>query len=138
MSKFGDVSTKLLCQNTSDHSPIVLKLVYGLSRYGPFLFRFQNIWISNANFLIVVESSWMEPTLSSGGFLVLADKLKRLKHKLQDWNKIFGRLDGVISELEERIEILKGVLQSNLSVEVENDCLVTKTELEIWIKREDT
>lgn len=56
--------------------------------------------------------------MCSSGLFVLAEKLKRLKHKLCEWNKnILGRVDGVIRELEERLEILEGVLQSNFSEE---------------------
>ncbi|KAF5469226.1 hypothetical protein F2P56_013315 [Juglans regia] len=74
---------------------------------------------------------------SEGGRLV--GKLKRLKQKLRQWNReVFGRVDRVIKELEERLEQYEEALLASYSEDIEEEFLITKAELEIWYKREDT
>ncbi|XP_041028214.1 uncharacterized protein LOC121268148 [Juglans microcarpa x Juglans regia] len=109
-----------------------------LVRYGPSPFRFHNMWISYEDFLNVVTSSWRESIVSNSGLSKLAKILKRLKIALRTWNKKkFGQVDVVIRELEERLEVLEGSLQSNYNEDDKADLLATKAELEVWLKQED-
>ncbi|XP_042983286.1 uncharacterized protein LOC122312671 [Carya illinoinensis] len=93
----------------------------------------RNMWTSHDGFLDMVRNSWNEPIRWEPGLLNLAGKLKRLKQKMRQWNReIFGRVDAIIKELEEREEIYEEVLQDNYSEEIEQEFLINKAELEIW------
>ncbi|KAK4428626.1 hypothetical protein Salat_1162400 [Sesamum alatum] len=50
------------------------------------------MWARHPNFLEVVKGSWSFPTIGAG-VAKLFEKLKRLKHRLKDWNKsVFGEI----------------------------------------------
>ncbi|KAK3188862.1 hypothetical protein Dsin_028423 [Dipteronia sinensis] len=113
VAKYGDAKACLLNRNTSDHAPILLQFVVDMERYGPAPFRFQNMWTSHVGFLDVVGNSWNEPMVSESGLHRLVGKLKRMKQRLRVWNKeTFGRVDGIIRELEERVEHYEEMLQA--------------------------
>ncbi|KAF5445102.1 hypothetical protein F2P56_034180 [Juglans regia] len=84
--KYSEAKASLLKRNTSDHSPILLKLVANMERYGPVPFRFQNMWTSHVDFLNVVGGSWNEHIVADSGLCTLVGKLKRLKQRLRVWN----------------------------------------------------
>lgn len=74
----------------------------------------------------------MEDTNGKGLFK-LANKLKKPIIALKNWNKkVFGRVDVTIKELQTRLMELEDILQTNHSGEMEEDFLVTKTELDFW------
>ncbi|KAI9186057.1 hypothetical protein LWI28_013379 [Acer negundo] len=136
--KYGDAKALLLYRNSSDHSPILLQFFAELERYGPASFRFQNMWTSHTGFLDVVGNSCNEPMVSESGLHRLVGKLKRIKQRLRVWNKeIFGRVDGFIRELEERVEHHEEMLQAEYSATVEEEFLVSKAELDVWNKRDE-
>ncbi|XP_042958229.1 uncharacterized protein LOC122293848 [Carya illinoinensis] len=67
----------------------------------------------------------------------LATHLKCTKVALRAWDKtVFGRVEGNIRALEERMDILEEKLQLDFSEELEDDFLATKIELDLWEKRE--
>jgi hypothetical protein len=78
---WGDNSLWVLPRDVSDHCPLILKdegWDWGLKP-----FRFNNYWLENRNFKVVVEEGWNE--YSSNGWMsfVLREKLKALKLKLR-------------------------------------------------------
>ncbi|KAF5464604.1 hypothetical protein F2P56_014672, partial [Juglans regia] len=104
--------------------------------YGPSLFRFLNMWCLHDGFLMCVKEAWNKQDVASG-LLRLAIRLKRTKLALRAWNKnVFGRVDVNIRALEERLDFLENQLQSGFSEELEDDFVATKTEINIWEKRE--
>ncbi|XP_042980247.1 uncharacterized protein LOC122310438 [Carya illinoinensis] len=134
----GQVTTRLLSIKTLDHSPILLNFTMKDERYGLAPFRFQNMWTSHDGFLEMVHNSWNELMRRESGLLKLVGKLKGLKQKMRQWNReVFGQVDVIIKELEEREEIYEEALPENYSEEIEQEYLITKVELEIWYKRED-
>ncbi|KAL5984092.1 hypothetical protein ACLOJK_018194 [Asimina triloba] len=71
------------------------------------------------------------------GMMKLATRLKRTMVALRARNKnIFGRVEGNIRALEERMNILEDKLQMEFSEELEEYFLATKIELDLWKKRE--
>ncbi|KAF5454683.1 hypothetical protein F2P56_024330 [Juglans regia] len=125
-------------RKTSDHSPMVIRLTHVNTRYEPSPFRFQKMWCSHGSFQRLVEETWKQPTLGSG-MVKLAAKLKRLKMELRIWNKsVFGRVDTNIQELEARMAVLEAQLQSGFSEKIEANYIVTKLEIDIWEKREES
>ncbi|KAG2724730.1 hypothetical protein I3760_01G030900 [Carya illinoinensis] len=138
VSKFGGATARFLNRRTLDHSPIVFQLSKEFKRYGPAPFRFQNMWTPHDDFLTTVSRSWDERIDAGSGFLVLAGKLKRLKVALRVWNKeSFGRVKGHIHALEERVEVLEESLQQEFSSSVDAELGSTKSELDVWNKREE-
>ncbi|XP_022880648.1 uncharacterized protein LOC111397916 [Olea europaea var. sylvestris] len=66
-----------------------------------------------------------------GGLEKLAAKLKATKNTLKVWNKqVFGKVDNIILELEERVEALDHRLQDTYSDDIEQEYLISKIELE--------
>ncbi|XP_042973127.1 uncharacterized protein LOC122304933 [Carya illinoinensis] len=108
------------------------------ARYGSSSFHFQFIWTDHADFLNFVEGVWNQDGICFG-LLKLSLKLKRTKVALRDWNqRVFGRTNVIISELENRIDSLENCLQDSFSVEDDNDVLAIKLDLLCWRSKEDT
>ncbi|KAF5468557.1 hypothetical protein F2P56_012700 [Juglans regia] len=135
---FPLVSLTYLARRSSDHSPLLVGLKDRLMRYGPSVFKFQQMWTSHDDFWRIVSLVWQEGSYGSG-LSSLAIKLKRLKIALRCWNKdVFGWTGAHIKRLEERVEEGETQLQEHYSVDVETDVLATKLELSSWLKREET
>lgn len=85
-----------------------------------------------------VKEAWNRQGLVRGRKR-LSLKIKRTKVALRVWNvKVFGRVDVILKELEERVTTLEHQLQLGFSPEIEVDYLTTKLEIKIWEKREAT
>ncbi|KAF8405073.1 hypothetical protein HHK36_009970 [Tetracentron sinense] len=133
---FSEAWYEYLPRKSSDHCPMVLRLRMDLSRYGPSVFRFQNMWCEDS-FRECVETVWRPPVQGSG-LVKLAAKLKKLKVALSTWNKsVFGHVEVHLKELEGRLEGLERQLQDGFSTELEAYYLATKIELEAWEHREE-
>ncbi|KAF5450314.1 hypothetical protein F2P56_030677 [Juglans regia] len=136
--RFNLAQMEYIKRKTLDHSPMVIRLILVNTRYGPSPFRFQKMWCSHGSFQKLVEETWKQPTVGSG-MVKLAAKLKRLKMGLRIWNKsVSGRVDTNIQELEARMAVLEAQLQSGFSEEIEAEYIVTKLEIDIWEKREES
>ena len=63
-------------------------------RRGPFLFRFENMWLKVEGFKDLLKFWWKEDNFNGSASFILAEKLKVLKSKLKEWNRdIFGRVE---------------------------------------------
>ncbi|KAJ0074622.1 hypothetical protein Patl1_37562 [Pistacia atlantica] len=134
---FPSAFFEYLNRKTSDHRPMLIHFQKQEVSYSPHTFRFQNMWVSHADFMRCVEEVWKEPT-TSVGLLRLAEELKKTKLALRAWNKqVFGHVGQTIKELEERLEVLESRLLGGYDKEVECDFLVTKLELDTWEQREE-
>jgi len=71
----------------SDHWPIQLEASFiGTPRNRPF--KFENIWLTHPDFLMLFIKWWTEDTQFQGTkMFLLHQRLKHVKHKLKDWNK---------------------------------------------------
>ncbi|KAK4833981.1 hypothetical protein QYF36_014386 [Acer negundo] len=137
-TQFPFAHLEYLRRKTSDHCPMVVHFDRPHSSYGPFPFRFQNMWCSHVGFLSCVEEAWNK-TDSVTGLWKLAIRLKRTKLALRAWNKnTFGRVEVILQDLEARLDNLECQLQLGYSQEVEAEYLVTKIELQLWEHREAT
>ncbi|KAL0410606.1 UNVERIFIED_CONTAM: hypothetical protein Slati_3650300 [Sesamum latifolium] len=84
------------------YAPILVRVRVSTSS-SPSSFRFQNMWFRHPNFMTVVQDSWNQPS-SLTGMLWLAEKLRRLKACLKQWNKeIFGNIFDQLSQAEESV-----------------------------------
>ncbi|XP_035546560.1 uncharacterized protein LOC118348616 [Juglans regia] len=135
-SLFPSAHFNYLSRKSSDHCPMVVCYDQLPISYGPSPFHFLNMWCSHDGFIMCVKEAWNQQDAVSG-LLKLSVRLKRTKIALRAWNKnVFGRVDVNIRALEERLDFLESQLQSGFSEEIEDDFVATKTEIEIWEKRE--
>ncbi|GJZ76979.1 RNA-directed DNA polymerase, eukaryota [Tanacetum coccineum] len=71
----------------SDHRPILLRESF--SDYGPVPFRFFHYWFEMKGFDKFVKDSWNEaPVADSNAMIKMMKKLKYLKEKIREWNKM--------------------------------------------------
>ncbi|RVW68278.1 hypothetical protein CK203_063588 [Vitis vinifera] len=76
---------------TSDHSPICLET--NPLKWGPTPFRFENMWLLHPEFKEKFSDWWQECTVEGWEGHKFMRKLKFVKSKLKDWNKVaFGDL----------------------------------------------
>ncbi|XP_022867043.1 uncharacterized protein LOC111386798 [Olea europaea var. sylvestris] len=140
LCEFPEASMKYMSRTSFGHRPKTINLQKKYALYGPTPFRFQRMWCEHEGFLPLVEAAWRlgDSGLMLGGLEKLMAKLKATKKALKLWNKeIFGRVDNVILELEERVEALDSRLQDAFSNEAEQEYLSSKIELEEWQRREE-
>ncbi|XP_040986544.1 uncharacterized protein LOC121234610 [Juglans microcarpa x Juglans regia] len=135
-SLFPSVHFNYLSRKSYDHCMMVVFSDHLATSYGLSPFRFLNMWCLHDGFLMCVKEAWNKQDVASG-LLKLSIRLKRAKLALRAWNKnVFGKVDVNIRALEERLDFLENQLQSDFSEELEDDFVATKTEIEIWEKRE--
>ncbi|KAG6656078.1 hypothetical protein CIPAW_05G262500 [Carya illinoinensis] len=136
LTRFQFAKVNYLCCKSSDHFPMVVSSEISFTAYGPSPFRFMNMWCLHVDFLNIVKEVWNIPD-EVQGMMKLVTHLKRTKVALRAWNKtVFGRVEGNIRALEERMDILEDKLQHEFFEELEDDFLATKIELDLWEKRE--
>lgn len=76
--------------------------------WGPKPFRFLNYWLEHEGFIEEVKSAWNENQISGRAAYVVKKKLKRLKERLQKWNKeVYGIVDLKIDKLITEINQLE-------------------------------
>ncbi|XP_042959294.1 uncharacterized protein LOC122294521 [Carya illinoinensis] len=136
LTRFQFTKVNYLSCKSSDHCPMVVSSEIPFTAYGPSPFRFMNMWCLHADFLNFVKEVWNRPD-EVQGMMKLVTRLKRTKVALRGSNKtVFGRVEGNIRALEERMDILEEKLQLDFSEDLEDDFLATKIELDLWEKRE--
>lgn len=91
VAQFSSTTIQHLSITLSDHAPLQVSF-RDIQSNEPRPFRFQQMWISHAEFQSVVKQSWEAPIYASP-LSRLVGKLKGLKKDQQAWNKsTFGNL----------------------------------------------
>ncbi|KAL0922929.1 hypothetical protein M5K25_006959 [Dendrobium thyrsiflorum] len=113
-----NTSVDHLSKTLSDHSPLLICLKakqFGNSH----CFRFQNMWLLDDSFNNMVRENWkapLHPDDSIGGMKRLWFKLKRLKQKLNWWNKsVFKNVLSNIIIAEDKVSEFELSVQANPS-----------------------
>lgn len=96
-----------LDRNFSDHCPVVLRSK--IVDWGPKPFRILDCWLLDKSFDSIVHECWQSHTQGGWGGFVLKENLKRLKHRLKEWNKEqfgdtfkkFKKIEGELNQFEE-------------------------------------
>ncbi|MCI23116.1 transposon TX1 putative protein, partial [Trifolium medium] len=102
---WGACSVWVCPRDVSDHCPLVLKNAN--NDWGPKPFRFNNNWLEHKNFKTVVEECWRDLEVSGWMDFVLKEKLRGLKFRLKEWNKVeYGSLESRLIKLVEDIKEL--------------------------------
>lgn len=98
-------SVELLSRATSDHNPLLLSIAPPIQTKK--VFRFQNMWLQRPSFLDVVRLSWDQPT-EGYGMSLFSKKLKRLRSKLREWNRLeFGNVFENVKSAEAEVKRLE-------------------------------
>ena len=81
LPRFGHSMVEFLAPEVSDHC-LALIMLQQVSDSPPKPFRFFNFWTKHAQFLKLVEDSWVKPC-SGDPMKILHEKLKRMKQELK-------------------------------------------------------
>ncbi|XP_027171719.1 uncharacterized protein LOC113771332 [Coffea eugenioides] len=120
LSFLPNTSVQHLNRATSDHSPLLVTLQPANSSV-PKSFKFQTFWISDPDFLSVVQSNWELPTQGYGMYR-LAFKLKQLKACLRQWNKhCFGDIFQIAWQREIEVQQKEVLYEANPMDEMRSD-----------------
>ncbi|KAJ9685197.1 hypothetical protein PVL29_017290 [Vitis rotundifolia] len=126
-SFFSQSLQEALPRWTSDHSPICLET--NPLKWGPTPFRFENMWLLHPEFK--EKFSWEGHKFMR--------KLKFVKSKLKDWNKVaFGdlreRKNLILSDLG-RIDLIEQ--ERNLNIDLVSERILRRRELEDLLLKEE-
>lgn len=104
MDKFWPLGVKRLCRPTSDQYPL---LSFGAEKWGPFPFRFENVWLIHHSFSPLFEYWWKNTPLRGWPGHGFIQKLKTLKLVIKEWNKnTFGCIKSQQNQLLTELSIL--------------------------------
>lgn len=78
------MGVKCLCRPTSDHYPL---LSFGAEKWGPSLFRFENMWLTHHSFSPLIKYWWKNTPLRGWPGHRFIQKLKTLKVVIKEWNQ---------------------------------------------------
>ncbi|XP_042962710.1 uncharacterized protein LOC122296986 [Carya illinoinensis] len=138
LDAFPGANMEYLARTSSDHAPMAVSLENQLIRYGFPSFKFQQMWVSHAQFFDCVSHSWNGDDVGGSPLYMLVTKLKRLKIALRTWNNhTFGKTVSHIAALEDRIKGLEASLQTEYAEDVEDDLVASQLELSVWLNREE-
>ncbi|XP_070046535.1 uncharacterized protein [Nicotiana tomentosiformis] len=113
---FPDIEMEHLIKTSSDHAPLLMS-----SGEKPMKivkpFKFLNFWTNHETFMEVVRQNWMADFIGDP-FLMLKQKLKRVKTALSKWNKlIFGDIFKQLAIREDVVRIKEMLFEEELTVE---------------------
>lgn len=98
------VHATTLVRNCSDHTPLKVACNPTIMS-GPKVFRFRAMWTHHDGFMEVVKLSWEEPMTDSNPMCLVTRKLKRLKHRLKEWNhSVFGDVFRNLEDAQAQLE----------------------------------
>jgi hypothetical protein len=84
----------------SDHSPILLRLVYAVKDYKPRIFKFENAWLDERDLNDVVTTAW-----NKNSHVPLLSKIQNCTEDLDEWGgKLRTRFTKAISEYREEMQ----------------------------------
>ncbi|RVW50795.1 hypothetical protein CK203_076874 [Vitis vinifera] len=122
---------------TSDHNPICLET--NPLKWGPTPFRFENMWLLHHEFKEKFSDWWQGCTVEGWEGHKFMRKLKFVKSKLKDWNKVaFGDLREkkklILSDLA-RIDLIEQ--EGNLNLDLVSERTLRRRELEDLLLKEE-
>ncbi|XP_042950219.1 uncharacterized protein LOC122282325 [Carya illinoinensis] len=138
LNAFPGANMEYLARTSSDHVLMTVSLEIQLIWYGFPSFKFQQMWVSHAQFFDCVSHSWNGDVVGGSDLYMLVTKLKRLKIALRTWNnQTFGKTVSHIAALENHIKGLEVSLQYEYVEDVEDDLVASQLELSVWLNREE-
>lgn len=90
----------------SAHNPIILSCGTWTGKRS--YFKFENMWLKEDGFVVMVQQWWNSINVVGSASFVLANKLKPLQDKLKLWNvETFGNLNSRLMQVQNRLTDFK-------------------------------
>lgn len=93
-----------MAKPTSDHIPCMVQINTTIPKAN--VFRFENYWVEQHDFLDIVQDTWDTEVRSSNIVTKVAAKFKLLRKILKKWSKSISRLNNLITQCNEVLSIL--------------------------------
>jgi hypothetical protein len=97
-AKYPDTMVKTLVMETSDHWSCVIQIKTTIPQ--PQLFRFENHWLFNNDFIEVAVQGWYAPDHITDPAKAICAKFKHLRKSLKDWKKKLPNLALAIEKIK--------------------------------------
>ena len=130
---FPNTEVLPLAKITSDHIPCKVVISTKIPRAN--LFRFENFWAEQDDFLDTVYDSWTSTPANSDAARTISSKFKALRARLKDWSKHLSNLRMLISNCNQVIgfldalEDIRGLFNAEANLRA-----VVKKQLQIWLR----
>ena len=130
---FPNTEVLPLAKITSDHIPCKVVISTKIPRAN--LFRFENFWAEQDDFLDTVYDSWTSTPANSDAARTISSKFKALRARLKDWSKHLSNLRMLISNCNQVIgfldalEDIRGLFNPEANLRA-----VVKKQLQIWLR----
>ncbi|XP_019455197.1 PREDICTED: uncharacterized protein LOC109356329 [Lupinus angustifolius] len=112
ISSWNQVLCCTLPRISSDHNPILFCSLDSDARRSSY-FRFLKMWTSHPDCIRVIADAWKEDILGCPMF-ILAEKLKRLKCKLNIWNwNVFGNIHQQVKEALSSVDVIQACINDH-------------------------
>ncbi|XP_060969748.1 uncharacterized protein LOC133036976 [Cannabis sativa] len=99
---FPFVRQEMLVRLVSDHNPVVIDS--NPPKWGPGLFRFDNLWLEHNSFSKLLEGWWKNASAIGWPGTKLMCKLKKVQKNIKEWSKsVYGNNKVAENALERRI-----------------------------------
>lgn len=93
-----------MAKPTSDHIPCMVQIDTTIPKAN--VFRFENYWIEQHDFLDIVQDTWNTEVRSSNIVTKVAAKFKLLRKTLKKWSKSISKINNLIAQCNEVLSIL--------------------------------
>jgi len=115
-TKYPDTAVRTLVMETSDHWPCVVEINTSIPIGN--LFRFENHWLQNEDFVQVMANGWHSPEHITDPANAITAKFKNLRRVLKDWKKTLPRLALAIERIKSVLNLLEVIeMTRDLSIE---------------------
>jgi hypothetical protein len=88
----------------SDHIPCMVQIDTTIPKVG--VFRFENFWVEQPDFLDLVQSTWNIENSASNSVTRISAKFKLLRKTLKKWSKSISKINNLIAQCNEVLAIM--------------------------------
>jgi hypothetical protein len=93
-----------LSKPTSDHIPCMVQIDTTIPKAD--VFRFENFWVEQSDFLDIVQNAWNTEVRASNGVTKIAAKFKLLRRVLKKWSKSISRINNLITQCNDVLSVM--------------------------------
>jgi hypothetical protein len=97
---------------TSDHIPCMVQINTMIPKAD--VFRFENFWIDQPDFLDLVQSTWNSEIRATNSVTRVTAKLKLLRRVLKKWSKGISKINKLIQQCNEVLSVLDKLEEKGL------------------------
>jgi hypothetical protein len=93
-----------MAKPTSDHIPCMVQIDTTIPKAG--VFRFENFWVEQPDFLDLVQNTWNTEISASNSMTRISAKFKLLGKTLKKWSKSISKINNLIAQCNEVLAIM--------------------------------